>query len=73
MHDPAKPPEGDISKCPFFAALSGAMSAFAQGTAAKQAEPNGSDAPAAVDAFTPKTAERASGETAQRPASAPPA
>ena len=47
MHDPSKPPpDGDVSKCPFFAAFAGALSSFTGSNPAKKAEPNGADAPA---------------------------
>lgn len=51
MHNPSKPPEGDISKCPFFAALTGAMSAFAASTgAASPRSESAESAPAASGA-----------------------
>jgi hypothetical protein len=59
MHDPSKPPEGDISKCPFFAALSGAMSAFAQGAGGNPTTPTGPNTGRPTDApATPIPAER---------------
>lgn len=55
MHDPNKPPQGDVSKCPFVSAFDAALQAFKSkdAQATQPANPSAVPAPSHTDAPKP--------------------
>ncbi|MCE2882149.1 MAG: hypothetical protein LW636_07310 [Planctomycetaceae bacterium] len=64
MHDPNKPPHGDVSKCPFVSAFDAALQAF-KSKDAQPANPSAVPAPSLTDA--PKPDDRPATDGAEPP------